>query len=324
MSNQIGRLRQVGIGKESVKGTAVVPAFWLPVATFSPNPKVNVKKKEGAIGRIDGAYSSDIVSKNNEPSFDGYLTDKAAGLIFLAALGSVSTGAPSAGVYTHTFSVLNSNEHPSLTVSFKDANMSKQIPFCLTNELTLEANLEDYVRFSNAFIGRFEADGVLSPSFYATDNIFVSRHVSVKIADTVAGLAAATAVALQSMNLKVSKGATAIFGLSSDEPLSVRNGQLDITGNIVAIQTDEAWRDLFIGNTEKAMQIVIENSDVTIGSGSGHPKITITLPKVNFNPYKEEAKLSDLIKETVSFNYMYDLANAAGVTIALENTQPTY
>lgn len=324
MSNQIGRLRQVGIAKETVKGTAVVPAFWVPVQNFAANPKVNVKKKDGAIGRIDGAYSSEIVSKNNEPSMDGYITDKAAGLLFLSALGAVNTGAAVAGVYPHTFSVLNGNEHPSLTVSFKDANMAKSIAYSVLNELSLEANLEDYVKFNASYIGKFEADATLAPSFYATDNVFVSRHVSVKIAANIAGLAAASPVALESVNLKISKNAVARFGLSSNEPVKVTNGQLDLSGTIVALQSDETWRDLFIDNTEKAMQITIENTDVTIGSGSGHPKIIITLAKINFNPYKEDAKLGDLIKETVSFGGMYSLTDAKSIEIELDNTQASY
>lgn len=324
MSEQIGRLRSVGIGKETVKGTAVVPAFWVPVSGFESNPKVEVKQKDGAIGRIDGAYSSEIVSKSSEPSLEGYLTDKAAGLLFLAALGQVTTGSVSAGVYPHAFSVLNTNEHPSLTVSFKDANLGKQIPYCLLNELALEANVGDYLRFNAAFMGKYEANGTLTPSFYATDNIFISRHVSVKIADDIAGLAAASALNLQAFQLTITKNVTPVFGLGSDEPVSVRNGQLDITGSLTAIQNDETWRALYAANTKKVMQITIENTGVTIGSGSGHPKIVITINNADFNPYKDESSLGDLIKETVNFNGMYDLTNAKSVEVTLYNTQATY
>lgn len=324
MSNQIARLRQVGIAKEVVKGTAVAPAFWVPVAKFNPNLLVTTKRRDGAIGRVESNNGSDIVTKHCEPAMEGYLTDKAAGLLFLLSLGSVSTGAASAGVYPHTFSVLNSNGHPSATVSFKDLNLSKQIPFSLSNSLSISATVDDYVRFVASFIGKFEADGTLSPSFYATDNIFVGRHVRIKIADTLAGLAAANAVALQSVDVEVAKNAQAVFGLGSVEPVSVRNGQLEVSGSITAVQNDSAWRDLFTGNTKKAMEITIENTDVTIGSGSGHPKIVITLAQVDFNPYKEDDKMEDLIKETIEFTAAYDLTAAKMIEVKVYNTQASY
>jgi hypothetical protein len=324
MSNQIARLRQVGIGKEATKGTAVVPAFWVPVTRFNPNPLVTTKRKDGAIGRVESNNGSDIVTKHCEPAIEGYLTDKAAGLFFLLALGAVDTAAAVAGVYPHTFSVLNTNEHPSSTISFKDLTFSKQIPFSLANTLSIEAVVDDYVRFNASYIGKFEADGSLTPSFYATDNVFVGRHVSIKIADNIAGLAAANAVALQSASLEITKNAQAVFGLGSVEPVSVRNGQLEVSGNITAVQNDNTWRNLFIGNTKKAMEITIENSDVTIGSGSGKPKIVITLAQVDFNPYKEDDKLEDLIKESIDFTASFDLTTAKMIEVKVYNTQASY
>jgi hypothetical protein len=324
MSNQIARLRQVGIAKETTKGTAVAPSLWVPVTRFSPNPLVAVKRKDGAIGRIESSHGSEIVTKHCEPSLEGYLTDRAAGLLFLFSLGAVNTGAASAGVYPHTFSVLNGNEHPSATLSFKDLNLSKQIPFSLSNTFSIEATVDDYVKFAASFIGKFEADGTLSPSFYATDNAFIGRHVSIKIANDIAGLGAANAVALQNASLEIAKNAQAVFGLGSVEPVSVRNGQLDISGSITAIQNDSAWRDLFTGNTKKAMQITIENTDVAIGSGSGHPKIVITLAQVNFNPYKEDDKLEDLIKETIDFTAAFDLTANKAIEVVVYNAVASY
>lgn len=324
MSNQIARVRQVGIAKETTKGTAVAPSFWVPVTKFNANPLVVTKRKDGAIGRVESNSGSEIVSKHCEPVMEGYLTDKAAALLFLFSLGAVNTGAASAGVYPHTLSVLNSNEHPSATLSFKDLNFSKQIPFSLSNSLSISAVVDDYVRFAASFIGKFEADGTLTPSFYNTDNAFVGRHVSVKLADDIAGLGAATAVAIQGADLEITKNAQAVFGLGSVEPVAVRNGQLEVSGSITAVQNDSTWRDLFTGNTKKAMQITIENTDVTIGSGSGHPKIVITLAQVNFNPYKEEDKLEDLIKETMEFTAAFDLTASKMIEVVVYNTTASY
>lgn len=324
MSSHIGRIRVMGIGLEATKGTEETPQFWLPVDKFDPNPIVTTKNQDGAIGHIEDAYNSEITSKRNEPSIEGYVTDKGIGLLLLATLGDVSVSTVESGVYAHAMEVKNDSDHPSLTVAFKDPNMEKAITYSMVNKLKLDAKVDDYVRFGADFISKFEEDTTgLAPAFYATDNIFVARHVSVKIADNLAGLNAASAKALTSVSLSFSKNVEAIYGLGSNEPQAIYNKEFMLDGMIEAIVADESWRDLFIGNTTKAMRITIENTDVTIGA-TKHPKIVIDIARVKFNPYKEGSKLSDLVSEQVSFKSMFDITADQSVTITVTNTVADY
>lgn len=320
----IGRIRTVGIAKEGTKGTGVVPTFWLPVTAFDPAPIVATKQKDGAIGRIEDSYDSEITSKHNEPSLEGYVTDKGIGLLMLATIGQSTPSTVESGVYSHAMTVKNDNDHPALTTSFKDSNLGKWIQYCMVDELQLDAAKDDYVRYSAKLIGRFEATkNGLSPSFYTTDNIFVARHVTVKIADTVAGLSGASAKSLTNVSIKFSKNAEAVFGLGSNEPQAIYNRELGIEGTLEAIEADESWRTLFVGNTTKAMEISIVNTDVTIGAVS-NPKIVITLAQVKFNPYKEKAGNGDLITEEVSFKGQYSIGDTSSVAVTVVNTQATY
>ena len=324
MSNLIGRLRSVGLAKESVKGTAVAPTYWLPYQTFNPNPVIQNKTKDGATGRIEAGHENAIVSQMAQPSVDGILTDKAIGLVLLSALGAVSSAAksaPNTSVYDHTFTVKNDNDHPSLTLSYKDANFGKNIAYAMLSKLEIEAKITDFVRYKAEFIAKLEADGTLTPA-NAAENAFVPKHITVKIADTVAGLGAASAIALQSVKLSINKNAEAIFGLGSHDPSSIVNKELEIVGDIECLENDASWKTLFTGGTNKAMSITML-SDTVIGTSSA-PQLVITFNKVYFDTYKESANLKDLIKENLSFKMLYSLTDSKAVQAVLTNLATAY
>lgn len=324
MSNLIGRLRSVGLAKETVKGTAVAPSYWLPYTGFTPNPVIQNKIKDGATGRIEAGHENAIVSQMAQPSVDGILTDKAIGLLLLAGLGSVSSvakSAPNTSVYDHTFTIKNDNDHPALTLSYKDAIYGKQIAYSMLNKLEIEAKLSDFVRYKAEFISKLEADGALTPATVA-ENAFVPKHISVKIATDVASLSGATAFPLQSIKLAVNKNAEAVFGLGSHDPASIINKEFELSGDIECLLNDNAWKALFTGGTNKAMEITLL-SDTVIGTSSA-PKLVFTFNKVVFNTYKENGNLKDLIKENVGFQAMYSQTDSKMVQAVLTNLATSY
>lgn len=324
MSNLIGRLRSVGLAKETSKGTAVVPSYWLPYTAFNPNPVIQNKTKDGATGRIEAGHENDIVSQMAQPSLEGILTDKSIGLLLLALFGQVSSVAkasPNDAVYDHTYTVKNDNDHPALTLSYKDGNQAKQIAYSVLDKLEIEAKVNDYVRYKADFVSKLEADGTLTPAIVA-ENAFVPKHISVKVADTVAGLSGASAITLQSVKLSGMKNAEPIFSFGSNDPSSIQNKEMAISGDIEVLEADETWKDLYLAGGNKAMSITIE-SDVVIGSSS-HPALVITFNKVYFPSYKENGALKDFVKENLSFNMLYSLTDSKAVGAVLTNLATAY
>ena len=322
---QTGRLQKIGIARETTKGTGVVPAYWLSVDEWDLNPIVNVKQKEGAFARIEDSYGSEIVQKHNEPSIGGIITDKAIGTLFYGALGSCSSsskGGDDADVYDHTFSVLNSNLHPSFTLSMEDVYIEKWVPYCLLDSLEIKCAIEDYARFSASFVGKYETDETLTPS-YTEENVFVPRHIEVKVADSIALLDSANAIDLKSINLTISKNVEAIFGLGSDEPSSIHNKDLAITGTIERLNDSATWRGYFGNNTAKALRITLEDTDTTIGA-TQNPKIVITISRVKFNPYKLEGSVSELVKESIDFKGYYSTDESSSISVVLTNEATSY
>src|SRR5215213_3454568 len=111
---QIGRLRQLGIGKESSKGTAVAATFWIGVESGKAVPLVEYAEDGSNNGRIEGPLASRIVKNDTITTFAAPARSDWLGMLLKAALGTSSSGAASGEtiVYEHTFSVLNNNDHP--------------------------------------------------------------------------------------------------------------------------------------------------------------------------------------------------------------------
>jgi len=322
---QTGRLQKLGIAREGTSGTGVVPAYWLSIDDWDFNPIVEVKNKEGAYGRIEDSYGNEIVQKHNEPSIGGIITDLAIGELFYGALGSLSSvakGGDNSAVYDHTFSVLNNNIHPSFTLSMEDAYIEKWVPYCMLNKLEINCAIADYARFKAEFIGKFETDETVTPA-YTDENYFVPRHITVKTAASVAALSAADAIDLQSINLAIEKNVVANFGFGSDEPASISNKDLAISGSIERLNDSATWRNLFSDNTKRAMSITLEDSDTTIGDDQ-HPKIVITLSDVKFNPFKLDKSVGDLVKESIDFKAYYSTSESSSISIVLTNLATSY
>jgi len=63
MSKFIGRKLNIGIGKESTRGTAVAATFWMPKMELTHDDKITQVVNESSIGVIEDAEGADITMK---------------------------------------------------------------------------------------------------------------------------------------------------------------------------------------------------------------------------------------------------------------------
>ena len=56
MGKIIGRLTSVGLGKESTRGTAVAPTFWVPVQSIDIDDKAEYIDNDSGFGKIGRAH----------------------------------------------------------------------------------------------------------------------------------------------------------------------------------------------------------------------------------------------------------------------------
>lgn len=324
MTKFIGRLADIGIAKEASRGTAETDVdFYLPKVSLSIDDGIEQIIDESSVGVIEDSTGASVIAKFAEGEIEGNIYDKSFGLILLAALGQVSTTGPAeTSVYSHAFSILQSAQHPSLTLFLDDPNQDYKYALAVLKSLDLDVMLGQYARYKAAFRSKVGATATLSPS-YAAENHFLPQHGSLKIAANLAGLGAASAINIRSIKLSVQKNVEDERRLGSLEQADILNKQVAVEGTVELVFNDETFKTQMLADTAQAMRIRLTNSDVTIGS-TLNPQLTIDLAKVKFSNFERGYGNDEITTATVKFKGFYSLADTAMVTAELINTQSSY
>lgn len=327
MSEQIKRRFNVGIGKETERGTVVVPGFELKPTSEDFNDQVETIVSERGMGVIEDSEDLVVGKKFSSGSIAGELFDKSIGLILLGAFGKVDSAAqtaPNASVYDHTFTVLQSAQHPSFTLDVKRGDIEHlAYPNCVIENLKIEAEGgAKYVTFEADFRGKAGVASTTTPS-YVAENYFLAKDVIIGLATNYSGIAAATAIDVKSLSLEISKNIEDVDVLGDDEPSDFLNKQIAIEGEIVMNFSSATEKGYVLNNTPKAMRITFENTSVTIGS-SAHPKLVIDLAKVKFSEAGISGGNNDLAGIALKFKGLYSATDSKSITAVLSNIETAY
>lgn len=323
MSEAIKRLYNLGIAKEATRGTKAVPSFWLK-ALSDIQDKIEPVKTERAFGRIEASEDMVIGKKFSSGSISGEIFDKSFGLFALGALGSVSSAVTGdAGVYAHVFTILQSSQHPSFTIVEKRSDV-EQVAYVnsVIESLNIEFAMNDYIKFTAMMRGKSKVADTSSPT-YVSENYFMAKNVTTKIADTYAGLSAGTELCLKALSLDVVKTIQDDECLGHDEPTDFLNQEIKVTGSMELYFSSVYERDYALNNTIKAMQIEIEDTNTTIGTTS-HPKLTIKLAKVKFEQPEISNNNNEIVRLVLPFEAYYSASDALEIEATLVNTQVSY
>jgi hypothetical protein len=309
MSKYIGRLVNLGLAKETVRGTAVSAAYWLPktaLAFFDRTNKATSQMAYGTIGEGAQAYK---LNEWSEGSIETELNDRAFGLILLSAFGTVNTSGPTDSAYTHTFSIQADSQHDSLTITIATPDRTDQFSLCMLNNLEFTIVPDEVVMVKADFIGRTGRQvASASPSYATAFNKFLGRHASVKIASTTAGLGAASALSIKSMTLNIAKNVIQNNVIGTVWPEDILNRKFELTGEIELDYDDQTYRALMLDGTYKALRLNITNSDVLIGASS-IPAFNIDLSRVHFEAWEPTYDNEEIVTQKIQFRALFDPTN---------------
>lgn len=323
MSKFIGALVDIGIKKEAVRGTAESSAdFYLPKMTLDYDDVVETVDDENSFGVIEDMVNSNVVKKAAEGSIEGKISDKAIGLLLYALLGSKAVSGPSDSAYTHTFTVAQSSQHQSLTFFVDDENQDYKYALGMLKSMEITAEVGKFCNFKLAVRSKVGATATLTPS-YTAENAFLAQHAVFKLTSTQSGLGAASATNIRMINLKIEKNVEDDSALGTIAPVDILNKQFAIEGELELVFNDETMKTEMLADTEKAMRLELNNTDVLIGSSST-PKLTIDLHRVKFKNFKRNYGNGDIVTASVQFKAFYKPADSKMVTITLINEQSSY
>lgn len=325
MSKHIGRLVELGVGKEASRGAGVAPALYIPKVAFTFDDKVTIARSQAGIGKIADSDEAFVVNKYGQGNLEMNLSDQAIGYFLYSMLGTLSSGGIVDSAYTHTLSIAESNQHQSLALVVKDPISTELYRLAMVNSIEFSAALDELVRANITFLSKKgDAYSSVTPS-YAAEKRFTKNHIKVKVAANIAGLAAATELSIKSLRFTINQNVATDDALNTAEPEDILNHQLSVEGEIQLNYEDETFKNYFRSTNAKAMEIKFENTDSLIGTSSA-ATLTFQMPKVDFYNWEPNYALDEIVRQTVSFKASYDLANSLNIisTCSLINAKASY
>lgn len=321
MADFIGRKVAVGIGKETVRGTAVAPTFFVRHLSLDFKKKGESIQNESALGVREKFSDSEIVKEWAEGKLEGKVNHKSIGLILLGAFGSVVTAAQGSG-FKHTFSIDQSNTPQSLTITRKDPVTDRRHALAMIKSLEVTIEAGEYVKFSADIVAKKGATAT-STVAYVQEYEFTSKDAYVKFADNVAGLAGATNAAIKSAKVTLDLGVDPYFEVGSNDPAEIHAGAVEVTGEVVARYSDSSYEDMYYTHTKKAVLIGIKNTAVDLGAGL-NPSLEFTLEQARVNDYDTSNDLDGIVEQTMGITGEFSTSTAKAVTAVLVNDVTSY
>ena len=327
MSTFIGRLVDIGIGKETVRGTPVAPTFFIPQVSLTFDEMIQQVIDESSIGVIEDAIDANVTEKFAEGTLEGRISVEGFGLLLLAAIGDVvsTINTPETGVTTHDFKTKQDAQNPSLTIAVKEPNADKDFALAMINSLEFRVVLNEYAMFTAEFRSKVSVAGSNTPVYVAADElkIFVPQNGTFKVATNLAGLGAGTEHKIRSFTLSVAKNVEDDQVIGSVDPNDILNKQFAVEGTIEILYRDTTFIDDLLADTAQAMRLTLENTAITIGAVT-NPKLEIDLARVKFSEVTKPFTNNDLTVQTLTFKAFYSLADSKMITVKLINETASY
>ena len=324
----IGRNIEVGVGKESARGTSVAPLYWLP--TLAPTTIQDKKQYENDVqsfGNIADSDKSVIVKEWAEGEINGKVRDRSFGLLLLNMFGAVTStakSAPNAVVYDHVFAVQNGNQHQALTFAKKDSLEQFRYALGMISSLKIKAEIGKYLEFSASIKAKKGVSGADTPSYITTENEFFSRHCTFRTAADLGSLGAASDIPVKSFEITLDQGIEELFSLGTTEPTDFQNTEFSAEVNIEAEYTALAdFKTPHLAGTMKAMRLKSEDTTTTIGT-SANPGLTFELSKVSLQAWERNGGHKDIIRQSIRGKAHYSLSDALMIRATLTNLVTSY
>lgn len=319
MTKFAGRRGELLVARETTRGTATTTnAFAVPYATMSFGDAVTNAREEEGLGKLADSDSQFVTLRAGEGEFESETYDKVLGLFLYSLLGSapVTTGV---NPYTHTYTLSNSNQHTSLSLLYQDPDVVTMFPLGVVNSWNLSVEPAGIVRHTWGFMSKGSRDWTRqTPNYTSLGSKFLHQHLQVRLATSIAGLAAATAISLKGLDLTISANTTHDSVLGTVEPEDVLNQQFSVEASLTLNKEDDTYRGFMLNGTYRAMEIKLVNGANSI--------LTLQFPRVDFSQWEQDRGLNTIVTQTVQAKANYDAANALDIisTATLVNTQASY
>src|SRR5271170_7562522 len=185
----IGRLVQIGTGKESTRGTANTTAgYWSPWMDLTIDEKKEFATDSQAYGIIEDNVNLTQTKKWVAGTLTGNLYDTSFPPILYAMFGTYAKAG--SGPYTHTFTVGETAQHQSYTFLLHDPLAAVDYSYAngVIEKLEINFALKQFIQFTASLMAQ---SGVVQSTFTpstTTENRFLPQYLVAGFAPTLAGV----------------------------------------------------------------------------------------------------------------------------------------
>jgi len=185
----IGRLVQIGLAKESTRGTANTTAgYWNPWIDLTLDEKKEFATDNQAYGIIEDNVNLTQTKKWAEGTLTGIVTDTSFPPILYAMFGSYAKAG--SGPYTHTFTVGETAQHQSYTFLLHDPLAAVDYSYAngVIQKLEINFALKQFIQFTASLMAQSGvSQSTFSPST-TTENRFLPQYLAAGFAPSLAGV----------------------------------------------------------------------------------------------------------------------------------------
>lgn len=319
----IGRQIELGMAAEASRGVASASAAkWLRKASATIVEKAVHAVDETSFGGFEDGEGRRVVQSYIEGEVAGPLHVDAAGWFFGNIYGICVTSTVAGLVRDHVFNLKQNALHTTLTFFAKDgAVQNLAFAGCMVDTFQLSVTTEDYIRFTSKIVGNSAAADTETTSETAEYD-FVSRDVTVKLATSAAGLPAADAIKVKSLDITWDQGLIRDHVVGQYNPDDIYNSRLMIEGNFTRNFADTTLKTLYQNDQARYMEIKIEGA-ADIGGGS-FPTITILLNKVQIMEWERQGAGSELVTQPIRFRAFRNRVDGKQSQVTLRNLTNAY
>lgn len=325
MSVISGRKIAYAIGKETVRGTSVAPAYGIAHLDGDFKPRVEKAINDSSIGVLADANDSAVVKEWAEGDLTSKFTPDAGGLLLLAGFGNVVTSDnadANAIVKDHLFTMSENNQHPSFTLVRKEANKNERYSLATCRKWEMEVVVGEYVKVTTGWIAKKGATGADTVTFIDEPE-FVPKYAALRRAANVAGLAGGSDTKVRRFRVTIEKTVADDYVFGSNSPDDFFVTQYAVTGEMELRYETTSEYDLYAGDTKNALRLSLVNTDVTIGTAA-RPGLVLQLPKLSATEWDVDQGKDAVVMQTVGIKGLFDIATAQAIQAILTNTVASY
>ncbi len=332
----IGKQIQVGIAKEATRGTTPAAAtYWLAVSDWAIEERFANAVDIQTYGVIEDNVGQTRVKNWAEGQLMAPLASTTSALLFLSLFGT-DTPAAAAGesaVYNHVLTVAQTVQHQSVSLYVHDpiptasgATADYSHANAVIHKVSIDYSLGNFVSATYGLkaLKGSAAAVVFVPSQQVEDR-FVPQYLTFKVANTYAGLGAASAIKIKSAKIDLDANSEDDDVLGSVAPRDFLNKEFKIEGTIEAIWENESdFKVAALANTQQAMRLDLVNSDVNYGVVPTHPEFKLDFAKVTWTEFSRPVKIAGVMYQTLKFKAAYDPTQAFMAKATFTNCVASY